>query len=84
MLEYKLTNVDLAISTLSDPILLAVTIFVYIVLGICFLKVKLKKARSVILLFLILLPILYLFPIFVKAGWDWYGYEYDDKLHIKP
>jgi hypothetical protein len=85
MLEYEITNMDLAISTLTDPILLAVTIFVYLVLGVCFLKTQLKKARIVILLFLILLPILYLLPVLIKAssGWDWYGYKYDGKLHIR-
>ncbi len=86
MLEYKITNVDLAISTLTDPVLLAVTILVYLVLGVHFSKTRQEKVRIAILLFMIILPILYLLPVLIKAssGWDWYGYEVlDHKIYIR-
>ncbi len=45
-----------------------------------------KRTRIIILAFLIVLPVLCIFPTLTKtlSGWDWYGYElYDGKLHIR-
>lgn len=87
MLEYKITFVDLALNTLLDPLLLGITALVYLILKVCFLKIKTKKSRLIILMFVILLPLGYTAPTIlnVYSGWYWYGYELTDhKLHVKP
>jgi|Deesub1362A_J573_1020465.scaffolds.fasta_scaffold00036_105 hypothetical protein len=86
MLGYKITFFDLALNTLLDPLLLGITALVYLTLGVCFLRIKSKKSRLIILMFVILLPLGYTAPTILNtySGWYWYGYELTDhKLHIK-
>jgi len=86
MLEYKITPAEMIKCTFKDPLLLTVTVIVYLIFGIYFFRMKDKRTRIVILTFMIILPALYVSPTLVKVllGWDWYGYElHDHELHIR-
>ena len=86
MFEYKITSAHLLMATLTDSMLLAVNVFLYAALVVCYVKTKSGKSRRVILAFALLLPVAYAAPALLKTfiGWDWYGYElYREKIHIR-
>ncbi|MBO8183384.1 MAG: hypothetical protein H0Z28_11435 [Archaeoglobus sp.] len=85
MYEYKLTPIDVVFLNLSSPLVLSIVIVVSLVIGYFIQKAESRKVKvllTIILVFVIIsIPLLTTAKLFL--GWDWYGYEYDGKLHVK-
>ncbi len=85
-MQYKLTFIEVMITSLSSPVVLAVIAIACLATIYCFIKAESMRVKILLLavLFFTVLFIPLLDLVRLPLGWDWYGYEVSDgKLHIK-